>query len=58
MIKDGSFAEACFNQNSIEELEACLKRDADKTDLKEWDLTEEEYFKQISIALEALKEKE
>lgn len=54
-IKDNTFAYACYKQNSIKELEASLKQKADKTDMKEWDLTEKEYFDQIKLALKAKK---
>lgn len=55
-IQENTFAEACYNQNSIEELEAALQGQANAADMKEWDLTEEQWREQISIALQELKE--
>jgi len=53
-IKSGSFAEACYNQNSISELHEALKGTPDKTDMKEWNLSESEWREQIIIALDNL----
>jgi hypothetical protein len=47
------FAEACYDQNSIQELEAALNRAPDYTDMKEWGLTEDEYFAQLQEAIDA-----
>ena len=52
-IKEGSFAEGCYDQNSISELRSALGEQPDKGDMKEWGLTESEWRKQIQIALEA-----
>lgn len=54
-IQENTFAEACYNQNSIEELEAALQGKADATDMKGWGLTEEQWREQIRIALQELK---
>ena len=51
-IQDNTFAEACYNQNTIAGLQGVVI--ADKADMKVWGLTESEYFKQIQIALENL----
>lgn len=53
-IKENTFAESCYNQNSIADLKSALNRDADETDMKIWALSESEYFNQIKIALTAL----
>jgi hypothetical protein len=37
-VKD--FAEACYNQNSFEELKDARIEEADETDMKTWGLTE------------------
>lgn len=49
------FAEACFNQNSVQELRACLKmKSADKTDCETWRITPTQWRAAIK---QALKEK-
>ena len=56
LIQENTFAEACFNMNSISELETALKNDADTTDMQQWNISESEYFAQIKLALTALNE--
>lgn len=52
-IESGSFAEACYDNNSIPELQAALKmRRADRIDMKEWNLSATEWRNQIKNALE------
>lgn len=54
-IQENTFAEACYNMNTIEDLrEALEERRFDSTDAKAWDLTEEEYFEQIELAIKQL----
>lgn len=48
------FAEACFDQNSIDELRAALAGNADATDCKTWDITGHEWQLAINAALNAL----
>ena len=55
-IKENSFAEACYNENSIAELKAASTNSPDKTDMLVWDLTEEEWRRNIILALSALLE--
>lgn len=55
-IENGTFAEACYNMNSIEELELALIQTADENDMKQWSLTETEWRENIELALVALKE--
>ena len=51
-IIDGSFAEACFDQNTCRELvEALLQKSADKTDCKTWNITPTEWRKEMATAL-------
>ena len=50
-IESNTFAEACYDQNSIDELEDALKGDADKTDMENWGVTAEEWREQIELAL-------
>ena len=52
-IAENTFAAACYDQNSIKELEAALIAPADATDMATWKLTEEEYFVNIKSALNA-----
>ena len=50
------FAEACYDTNSIAELEAALKqRAADKTDCQEWKITPTQWRAAIAEALAAKK---
>ena len=52
------FAEACYDTNSIAELEAALKqRAADKTDCQTWNITPTQWRAAIAEALEAKKAK-
>lgn len=48
-IPDGSFAEACYNQNTLEDLQNINV--ADQTDMETWGLTEAEYMENIELAL-------
>ena len=51
-IECNSFAEACYDQNSIEELIEGLLNPADKIDMKGWGIrTAREYKGQIATAL-------
>ena len=46
------FAEACYDMNSIDELEQSLTlQDADKTDCEEWSINSEEWLLAIKAAL-------
>ena len=51
-----TFAEACYNMNSIAELENALQKNADQSDMKTWKLTENEWREQIILAIKMLKE--
>ena len=51
-IKENTFAAACYDQNSIEELiKALRQKKADKGDCQEWGLTATEWRNSISLAL-------
>ena len=52
-IDDNTFAAACYDQNSISELEQALIDGPDQSDMKEWGLTADEYMAQIKLALMA-----
>jgi hypothetical protein len=45
------FAEACFDQNSIESLKATVTEQPDETDCAEWGITGEEWTAAIHWAL-------
>lgn len=55
-VQENTFAEACYNYNSIEELEAAKNQGPDETDMREWGLSEDEWREQIETAIAALKE--
>ena len=50
------FAEACYNQNSLNELKFSLKGAADETDLLTWNLTEAEWREALKIAIIAMEQ--
>jgi hypothetical protein len=56
-IPDDTFAAACYNDNSVEELVTALAGPADEADMKAWGLTAEEWREGIELALEALLER-
>jgi hypothetical protein len=53
-ISDGSFAEACYQDNSTDELIDALNEGADTDDCKLWGITPDEWRSQITLALRAL----
>ena len=55
-IKENTFAAACYDMNSIPELEAALAGPADTTDMRAWGLTEQEWRDEIALALKAKRE--
>ena len=55
MIRDNTFAAACYDGNTIADLENALVGDADKTDMKAWDINETQWREQIQLALTELK---
>ena len=50
------FAEACYNQNSLNELKFSLKGAADETDMLTWNLNEDEWREAIKIAIIAMEQ--
>ena len=48
---DNNFAVACYDQNTVAELKESLEQEADKIDMSEWGITEEEWRDAISAAL-------
>lgn len=55
-IADNTFAAACYDLNTIEELESVLQADVEQVDLDQWGLTESEYKNELKRAIQALKE--
>lgn len=55
-IADNTFAAACYNNNTADELESVLRADVDHADLEQWGLTESEYKNELKRAIQALKE--
>jgi len=52
-IADGSFAEACYNQNTVSELREIADGEPDATDMNVWSLSETEWHDAVCDALEA-----
>lgn len=50
-IKSNTFAEACYDANSIIELEEVLLNDADEGDMAQWNITADDWREQIALAL-------
>lgn len=51
-IETNTFAAACYEQNTIEDLKSALERDrADAADCATWQLTDAEWRQQIQLAL-------
>lgn len=57
-IAENTFAAACFNQNSVQELKAALSNGPDASDMREWGLTADEWTAQVHLALNAKTEDE
>jgi len=51
-VKD--FAEACCDQNSLKELKAALAGEADETDMKTWNLTDDQWHEALKVAIIAM----
>ncbi len=52
-LADNSFAAACYEQNSIDELREALSGPPDQADIKTWGLTAEQWRAEIQAALAA-----
>ncbi len=50
-----AFAEACYSGDTIEELEKRLRRPPDYTDMRKWNLSEDEWIAAIRMALKWMK---
>ena len=58
VIKSGTFAEACYNMNSILELKEMYNNEADSSDMKQWNITPDEWKENIALAIEELESDE
>lgn len=56
-IESGSFAAACYDSNSIDDLKMALVGSADANDCAAWDITAIEWREQIELAIVAMQEK-
>ena len=56
MIKENTFAAACYDQNSIDELKSALAGDVDVTDCKTWGISAIEWRSEIKLALSELEQ--
>jgi len=54
-IQDHTFAAACYNDNTIAELEKALADGPDATDMATWGLSESEWREQVRQALAELR---
>ncbi len=52
-VASGTFAEACYDQNSVTELTEALRGPADREDMRQWGLSACEWREQIELALAA-----
>lgn len=52
-IEENTFAEACYNKNTIAELEQARNEAADPRDCATWEITAAEWRQQIELALAA-----
>ena len=51
-VKD--FAEVCCDQKSLKELKAAFEGEADKTDMKKWNLTDDQWHEALEVAIIAM----
>ena len=54
-IESNTFSEACFDTNSIHELESAIAGDADESDMRNWGISDDEWRDQIKLAISALR---
>lgn len=52
-IANNTFASACYDSNTVAELEAALQGPVDESDCKAWKITPEQWREQIQLALAA-----
>lgn len=56
-LQDNTFAAACYNHNTLDELRAIMGKQPDPEDMRIWGITSAEWTEQIEIAIAALEEK-
>jgi len=56
IIAENTFAAACYDQNTTEDLELGLLGEADEADMDAWGITAQEWREQIELAICALRE--
>jgi hypothetical protein len=52
--KGKDFAEACCDQRSLKELKAALAGEANETDMKIWNLTDDQWHEALEVAIIAM----
>jgi len=57
IIIENTFAAACYEQNSIDELMTALTSGPDASDMQAWNLSEEEWVEQIERAISELRDR-
>ena len=55
-IANNTFAAACYDSNTVAELEAALRGPANEQDCREWGITAEEWRESVEAALAAKRE--
>jgi hypothetical protein len=55
MIDENTFAHACIEQNTIDELFEAFRNGPDRADMLAWGLSENEWREQINLAIDYLK---
>ena len=56
IIRENTFAAACYDQNSIADLETALAEEPDPQDMADWGLTADEWREEIELAIAAKRE--
>lgn len=56
LIAENTFAAACYDQNTLADLEAKLSGEPDAIDMHDWNLTADEWRAQIALAIAASRE--
>ena len=56
MITENTFAAACFEQNSLDELKSLRDEQPDQADMQAWGLSADEWRAEIEAAIEALEQ--
>ena len=51
LLRDNPFAAACYKQHTLHELIDALNAGPNEADMKEWNITPEEWIEQIELAI-------